>query len=202
MGMRFCNSKNAVSFISEEFLAARTGEALEARQRDSGTFRQQMKSLHEASKAFSKDSGMLKKGWKLYDRLEDEWTKYDILYGEQAYRLGFQDGVQTASEREIQVKGSVLSFTDMTHLVYLDESVIRIGTSPMTPAQILVELWPKIHEHSPHIKFQLMPFDNTPENAREILANLGQNIDAVAGIFDETMLDLRKCDGFEMSSIN
>lgn len=145
---------------------------------------------------------MLKKGWKLYDRLEDEWTKYNILYGEQAYRLGFQDGVQTASEREIQVKGPVLSFTDMTHLVYLDESVIRIGTSPMTLAQILVELWPKIHEHSPHIKFQLMPFDNTPENAREILANLGQNIDAVAGIFDETMLDLRKCDGFEMSSIN
>lgn len=25
------------------------------------------------------------------------------------------------------------------------DNVIRIGTSPMTPAQILVELWPKIH---------------------------------------------------------
>jgi len=86
-----------LDFISEEFFAARTGEALEARLRDSGTFRQQMKSLHEASKASSKDSGMLKKGWKLYDRLEDEWTKYNILYGEEAYRLGFQDGVQTAS---------------------------------------------------------------------------------------------------------
>ena len=35
-----------------------------------------------------------------------------------------------------------------------DEAVLRIGTSPMTPAQILVELWPKIHEHSPEIKFQ------------------------------------------------
>lgn len=58
-----------------------------------------------------------------------------------------------------------------------DESVLRIGTSPMTPAQILVELWPKIHEISPEIKFQLIPFDNTPENAREILGNLGQNID-------------------------
>ena len=44
-----------------------------------------------------------------------------------------------------------------------------------------------------------MPFDNTPENAREILANLGQNIDVVAGIFDDTMLDLRKCAGFEIS---
>lgn len=80
-----------------------------------------------------------------------------------------------------------------------DESVIRIGTSPMTPAQILVELWPKIHELCPKIKFQLVPFENTPENAREILRNLGQNIDVVAGIFDETMLNVRQCAGFEIS---
>lgn len=33
-----------------------------------------------------------------------------------------------------------------------------------------------------------MPFENTPENARQILKNLGQNIDAVAGIFDESLL--------------
>lgn len=69
----------------------------------------------------------------------------------------------------------------------------------MTPAQILVELWPKIHTLCPEIKFQLIPFDNTPENAREILGNLGQNIDVVVGIFDETMLDLRRCAGVEIS---
>lgn len=78
-----------------------------------------------------------------------------------------------------------------------DEQIIRIGTSPMTPAQVLLALWPKIHEHYPNMKFQLVPFENTPENAKEILANLGQNIDIVAGIFDETLLDLRKCKGFE-----
>ena len=43
------------------------------------------------------------------------------------------------------------------------------------------------------------PFENTIENAREILANLGQNIDVVAGIFDETMLKLRGCDATEIS---
>ena len=80
-----------------------------------------------------------------------------------------------------------------------DTKSIRIGTSPMTPAQILVELWPKIHAICPQIKFQLVPFENTPENAREILRNLGQNIDVVAGIFDETMLELRQCRGFEIS---
>lgn len=80
-----------------------------------------------------------------------------------------------------------------------DGNVIRIGTSPMTPAQILVKLWPKIHELCPEVKFQLVPFENTPENAREILKNLGQNIDVVAGIFDDTMLHLRQCKGFEIS---
>lgn len=77
--------------------------------------------------------------------------------------------------------------------------VIRIGTSPMTPAQVLVDLWPKLRQDCPNTKFQLVPFDNTPENAREILANLGQNIDVVAGIFDETMLGLRQCAGLEIS---
>lgn len=80
-----------------------------------------------------------------------------------------------------------------------DGNVIRIGTSPMTPAQILVELWPKIHVLCPEIKFQLVPFENTQENAREILKNLGQNIDVVAGIFDQTMLEVRQCAGFELS---
>ncbi|CVI65882.1 Hca operon transcriptional activator [Clostridiales bacterium CHKCI001] len=79
-----------------------------------------------------------------------------------------------------------------------DTNLIRIGTSPMTPAQILVALWPKIHELCPDIKFQLIPFENTPENAREILKNLGKHIDIVAGIFDDTLLELRKCEGLQL----
>ena len=80
-----------------------------------------------------------------------------------------------------------------------NDTVIRIGTSPMTPAQVLVELWPKIHEHCPEIKLQLVPFENTLENAQEILKNLGHNIDIIAGIFDDTMLNVRQCAGFEIS---
>ena len=78
-------------------------------------------------------------------------------------------------------------------------SILRIGTSPMTPAQVLVDLWPKVQKYCPNVKFQLIPFENTPENAREILGNLGQNIDVVAGAFDETMLNLRRCAGLELS---
>ena len=76
-----------------------------------------------------------------------------------------------------------------------EESVIRIGTSPLTPPEALLSLWPRIHEAFPSLKFRLVPFSNTPENASEILANLGQNIDVIFGIFDEAMLNLRKCKG-------
>ena len=70
---------------------------------------------------------MSEKCWKLYDRLEDEWTKYNILYGEKSYRLGFEDGMQIASEREIRAKGSVLSFQDMTRLIYLYDAVKKLN---------------------------------------------------------------------------
>ena len=80
-----------------------------------------------------------------------------------------------------------------------DENIIRIGSSPMTPAQLLMGLWSKIQALHPDIKFQIVPFDNTPENAREILANLGQNIDVIGGIFDDTMLNLRGCAGLELT---
>ena len=49
------------------------------------------------------------------------------------------------------------------------------------------------------MKLQLVPFMNSVENAREILKNLGNNIDVVAGIFDDTMLKLRQCAGLELS---
>lgn len=90
------------------------------------------------------------------------------------------------------------SVTRAKNAMQEDTSVIRIGTSPMTPAQILIKLWDRIHERCPDIKFQLVPFDNTPENAREILGNLGKNIDVVIGVFDETMLELRGCAGLEL----
>lgn len=79
-----------------------------------------------------------------------------------------------------------------------NENMIRLGSSLTTPCQFLMELWPHIHEIAPDLKFEIINFENTPENAREILKNLGQNIDVVAGIFDETMLTLRGCTAQEL----
>lgn len=79
------------------------------------------------------------------------------------------------------------------------ENVIRIGTSPMTPGQFLLELWPRIQKRCPDVKFQLVPFENTPENSVNILRNLGWKIDLVAGLFDEAFLKERRCAGLELA---
>lgn len=74
-----------------------------------------------------------------------------------------------------------------------EEKIVRIGSSLMTPAEFILELWPKIKQQCPDMKFRMVSFENTPENAREILKNLGTNIDIVAGWFDEGFLDHSGC---------
>lgn len=91
------------------------------------------------------------------------------------------------------------SVTRAKNAMQEDTNIIRIGSSPMTPAQLLMQLWPKIQARCPGMKFEIIPFENTPENAREILANLGRNIDVIGGIFDETMLEVRGCAGLALS---
>lgn len=78
------------------------------------------------------------------------------------------------------------------------EDTIRIGISPMTPGQFLLDIWDKIHVKYPDMKFQLVPYANTPENAREILKNLGDNIDLVAGVFDEKFLQTHGCKALKL----
>ena len=90
------------------------------------------------------------------------------------------------------------SITRAKNAMQEDSNIIRIGSSPITPALLLMELWSRVQALHPNIKFQIVPFENTPENAREILANLGKNIDIVGGIFDDTMLNVRACAGLEL----
>ena len=63
----------------------------------------------------------------------------------------------------------------------------------MTPGQTIVDMWTQIREEITDIKFQLVPFENTPENAREILKNMGKNIDIVCGVYDERALKNWQC---------
>ncbi len=70
---------------------------------------------------------------------------------------------------------------------------IRIGTSIMTPAKFLLDIWSEIQKFNPYLKIELIPFENTPINSVEILRNLGKHIDIVAGLYDDSFLEERRC---------
>lgn len=76
---------------------------------------------------------------------------------------------------------------------------IRIGTSVMTPAKFVLDIWAQIQHDAPNMKIELIPFENTPENAREILKNLGRHIDIVAGIYDDNLMVER---GFQVAHLS
>lgn len=92
------------------------------------------------------------------------------------------------------------SLTRANNAMQSEDKIIKIGSSLMTPSQFILELWPKVKEQCPNIKFQIVPFENTPENAREILKNLGTNIDIVAGWFDEGFLNAYGCDVLKLNN--
>lgn len=73
-----------------------------------------------------------------------------------------------------------------------------MGTSVMTPARFVLDVWAQIQSDAPKIKIELIPFENTPENAREILKNLGRHIDVVAGIYDDNLAEER---GFQIARL-
>ncbi len=74
-----------------------------------------------------------------------------------------------------------------------NRSSIRIGTSVMTPATFILDIWSQIQSRMPTLKIELIPFDNNPVNSREILLHLGQHIDIVAGLYDDRFLADRGC---------
>lgn len=73
--------------------------------------------------------------------------------------------IQYARDAQVRAKNAMQS----------DENTIRLGSSLITPCQFLMELWPRVHEAYPALKFEIINFENTPENASGILKNLGQN---------------------------
>ena len=155
---------------------------------DAGSFSKAAEALFISATAVMKQINLLEGslGVQLFNRTPRGLT---LTNAGKSYYQDAKYMIQYAKDAQIRAKNAMQS----------NESVIRIGTSLMTPSQFLLDLWPQVHEVHPELKFQMVNFDNTPENAREILANLGQNIDIVAGIFDETMLDLRHCAGLPLS---
>ena len=154
---------------------------------DAGSFSRAAEEAYITPTAVIKQINLLEEslGVKLFDRTHRGLTLT------KAGRSLYQDAkyiIQYCRDSVARAKNAMLE----------DTNVIRVGSSPMTPAQILMQLWSKVNETCPDIKFQIVPFENSLENAREILGNLGRRIDIVGGIFDETMLALRGCAGLEL----
>lgn len=78
-----------------------------------------------------------------------------------------------------------------------EKRIIRVGVSLLTPSLPLTRLWPRVKEHCPDMSLQVVTFENTPESARA-LANLGQDMDVVVGVFDDVFLRERACAGLEL----
>ncbi len=155
---------------------------------DAGSFNKASEELYITPSAVIKQINLLEKslGLILFNR-----THRGLILTEAGKSL-YQDAkyiISYCKDSVVRAKNAMSS----------GDKIIRIGSSPTTPAQLLMQLWPNIQSQCPDIKFEIVPFENTPENAKEILANLGNKIDVIGGIFDDTMLHLRKCNGLVLS---
>lgn len=79
-----------------------------------------------------------------------------------------------------------------------EKRIVRVGVSLMTPSTPLVDLWPLVKERCPGMSMQVVTFENTPTATRS-LSNLGQDMDVIVGIFDDSFLKERGCAGLELS---
>jgi DNA-binding transcriptional LysR family regulator len=156
---------------------------------DAGSFSKAADKLHVSPTAIIKQINILEAdlGLKLFTRTYRGITLTEAgksLYNDAKYII------QYSKDSVARAKDAAPGAND----------VIRIGTSPLTSGQFLIDLWPKLHELCPETKFKLVPYENTPENAREIMKNLGRGIDIVAGYFDnDGYLDWRGCAALELS---
>lgn len=154
---------------------------------DAGSFSKAAESMYISSTAVMKQINLLESSLEvqLFHRTPRGLTLTD------AGKSYYQDAkymIQYAKDAQVRAKNAMQS----------NENTIRLGSSLITPCQFLMKLWPRVHEVYPALKFEIINFENTPENASGILKNLGQDIDVVAGIFDETMLALRGCTALEL----
>lgn len=161
---------------------------------DAGSFSKVADAMHVSPTAVIKQINQLESrlGIQLFNRTHRGVTLTEAgisLYQDAKYVIQYSKDSLTRARNAMDHAGHT-------------KSVIRIGTSLMTPSRFMIELWPKMYKlikNSKKMTFQLVSFENTPENAVEKLKNLGQHIDVVAGVFDEEFLRQRKCAALELS---
>lgn len=157
---------------------------------DAGSFSKAGAAMHLTPTALIKQINILEKelGITLFVRTPRGLTL--TKGGESLYKDG-KEMIQFAKDAVARAQASMAGIG----------KTIRIGTSPMTPGQFILKIWETIREDYGDLKFQLVPFENTPENARHILQHLGDQIDIVAGMYDEDFLQSRQCTAFPLGMV-
>lgn len=167
--------------ITHEFVLIRM-EELEVRLRDNAEYWQQAKIANQAGKKFedacNRGEGVLK----AYCEYEEELSKTNCIYCEEAYKLGFQDGILIGMEKELDGRKSILSLEDTTALVLVYDSVQKLKETVLGNRK---EYWEKggvlavfefvndIIEHVACAEIRLMGDDECSERVTEILDNKG-----------------------------
>lgn len=111
--------------IEQEFVLARM-EELEVRLQNNEEYWQQVRIANQAGKRFEDACNRGKGVMKAYSEYEDELSKTNCLYSEEAYKLGFEDGLMIGMEKEPDGRKSVLSIEDMTALVCIYDFLSKL----------------------------------------------------------------------------
>lgn len=114
---------------------------------DAGSFSKAAEALFLSSTAVVKQINLLEGSLEvqLFNRTPRGLTLTDAgksYYQDTKYMIRY------AKDAQVRAKNAMQS----------NESVIRIGTSLMTPSQFLLDLWPQMHEVHPELKFQMVNF--------------------------------------------
>lgn len=139
---------------------------------DSGSFNKAAELLFVSSTAVIKQMNLLEERMnvRLFHRSHKGLSLTDagkVLYKDAKHIIKYSDN--TLRRMKDAERGS--------------SDIVRIGTSPLTPIDYLTNLVSELQKNN--IQFKMVPFENNPENARQILDNLGKDIDVVMGIYDK-----------------
>lgn len=163
--------------VKKEFVLARM-EELEVRIRKNEEYWQQAKISNQAGKRFEEAVKTGEGVMKSYCEYEEELSKTNCIYSEEAYKLGFEDGFLIGMEKEPDGRKSVLSLDTMTRLVAIYDCVQSLKTTMLGNRK---EYWEKggvlavlesvydIIEDSTAIEIKLTGEDECNEKVTEIL---------------------------------
>ena len=81
---------------------------------------------------------------------------------------------------------------------HMGDTVIRIGTTPLAPAHVLMKYFPKPQKGETPFSIKIVNFSGTLEETNQFFSSLGDKVDIIPAIYDEALLEFRNCQGIEI----